>query len=117
MWRLQPIFTAYLLELEGTNKFYAGSTLTSELKKRFQCHVDGEGSFWTAAHRPIRIIRTWDGLTSQQGFEKEQLLTETLIEKFQNLEACRGGRWNFPKNSTWWVPPRLRHLVVEKSPT
>ena len=111
MWRNQPIFSAYLLELEGTDKYYAGSTLTSEITLRYETHLVGQGSLWTARFKPVRIIETWGGLTSREAFVKEQTLTEELIDQFQNLEACRGGRWNFPPKSTWWVPPRLRHLV------
>ena len=104
-------FSVYLLELEGTNLFYAGSTLTTDIQKRFQEHCDGTGSHWTNLNRPLKILEVWSNLTSREAFRKEQSLTEETITRFQNLEACRGGMWNFPPQSTWWVPKRLRHLV------
>ena len=114
-FRKLPLFSAYLLELVG-NKFYAGSTLSTEVSNRYQTHVRGEGSAWTNKYPPIRIIQTWSRLTSSEAFQKEQNLTENLIEQHQDLEACRGGRWNFPEHTTWWVPPRLSHLVVVHPP-
>ena len=109
--RTLPNFSAYLLQLEGENKFYAGSTLTKFLKKRYDNHVRGKGSLWTSTHPPVRIIQTWDKLSSLEAFDKEQSLTEELILKYQDLETCRGGRWNFPPETIWWVPERFRFLV------
>ena len=119
MWRFEPIFTTYLLELEGENKYYAGSTLTTKLQTRYETHVAGRGSIWTSTHRPVQIIETWGGLTSEGAKAKEQSLTEELILQYQDLETCRGGWWNCPPNTSWWAEtiPRVSHLVIVHPPS
>ena len=106
------IFCTYLLQLEGHKHYYAGSTLTNNLHTRYLEHCEGTGAHWTYLHKPVKILQVWKGLTSSEAFNKEQELAEEYIIRCQNLEACRGGFWNFPPHTSWWVPRRLRHLII-----
>jgi len=45
----------YILQLEN-GKYYVGKT--TDVKKRFDQHVCGNGAEWTKLHRPIKLLET-----------------------------------------------------------
>ena len=95
-------FTTYLLECEAGKK-YAGSTPTWRLSERFREHQLGQGSKFTNIYKPLRILKTWDNMSSRQAMEKEtQVVTEILLSE-GDLDAARGGDINFAQGSRWWV--------------
>ena len=109
---MDKIFSVYLLRCEE-NKRYAGSTLTDKILERFEKHMRGEGAKWTRQFPPIEIIQTWHGLTSREAFEMEHDTCEREMLLHKDLDACRGGRHNFPTTgsaSHWWCPKHLAHL-------
>ena len=110
-----PIFSCYLLELQE-NKFYAGSTLTNQVEFRFKKHKEGLGAKWCYRYKPIRIIKTWHNLTSEQAFSKEHSVCIGTMLQHEDLDSCRGGTFNFPfTGKYWWVPRILAHLIPKDS--
>ena len=111
-----PIFSCYLLQLEN-DKRYAGSTLTNRIPLRYQEHCNGKGAKWTYMYKPVRILETWDNLTSEQAFKKEHSVCIQQMLKHEDLDICRGGTYNFPFcGKYWWVPNALAHLIPPKTP-
>ena len=107
------VFSVYLLRCED-NKRYSGSTLTDQVQERFEAHRAGQGAKWTMKYRPLEILKTWDNLSSHEAFMFEHKLCEEQMLLHKDLDACRGGRYNFPDTgpaSHWWCPKRLRHLL------
>ena len=46
-------YVIYCLKLES-NKYYIG--LTTDLKKRINCHISGRGAVFTKTYKPIELI-------------------------------------------------------------
>ena len=105
------MFSCYLLELES-DKYYAGSTLTHMIQERYHTHLNGAGAKWTKKFKPVKILKTWDNLTSPEAFRKEHnVCVETMLQQ-GCLDSCRGGTFNFPfVGEYWWCPRPLRHLI------
>ena len=105
------VFSVYLLKLES-NKFYSGSTLTDKIQERYEAHCSGSGAKWTKQFKPLRILRTWNNLTSQEAFALEhKVCLDTILEQ-GCVDSCRGGTWNFGfTGNFWWCPRSIRHLV------
>ena len=114
------MFSCYLLELES-DKYYAGSTLTHLIQQRYNTHLNGTGAKWTKKYKPLHILKTWDNLTSQEAFKKEQEVCENIILEQGDLDSCRGGTRNFGfVGDFWWVPRSFRHMIprqiIEQTP-
>ena len=95
-------FTTYLLECEQ-NKKYAGSTPSWRVPIRFDEHQKGTGSKFTNLYKPVKILKTWDNLTSRQAMQKETELVMEILLSEGNLDAARGGDINFAIGSRWWI--------------
>lgn len=77
----------YVLELQG-GKYYVGQT--KNLQKRFQEHVDGDGSVWTRKYAPIAIVSSvaLDGALHEDRVTKE-LMLEHGIDNVRGGSYCR----------------------------
>ena len=75
----------YVLELEG-GKYYVGKT--HNLQKRFQQHVDGEGSLWTRKYAPLAIASS----VALDGPLHEDRVTKELMHK-HGIDNVRGGSY------------------------
>ena len=85
------MFSCYLLELES-DKYYAGSTLTHLIQQRYNTHLNGTGAKWTKKYKPLHILKTWDNLTSQEAFKKEQEVCENIILEQGDLDSVEEAR-------------------------
>jgi predicted GIY-YIG superfamily endonuclease len=75
----------YVLELEN-GKYYVGTT--NNLQRRFQEHVDGEGSVWTQKYVPVAIERS----VCVDGPLHEDRVTKELMLKY-GIDNVRGGSY------------------------
>ena len=75
----------YVLELEN-GKYYVGTTYN--LQRRFQEHVDGEGSVWTQKYAPVAIERS----VPVDGPLHEDRVTKELMLKY-GIDNVRGGSY------------------------
>jgi len=75
----------YVLELEG-GKYYVGQT--HNLQRRFQQHVDGEGSVWTRKYAPLAI----ESSVALDGPLHEDRVTKELMYK-HGIDNVRGGSY------------------------
>ena len=107
-------FSVYLLRCED-NRRYSGSTLTHMIQERYKQHLAGRGSKWTHRFPPLGIIQVWHEMTSAEAFVFEHELCEQQMLLHKDLDACRGGRHNFPNmgpETHWWCPRHLLHLTT-----
>ena len=75
----------YVLGLEG-GKYYVGKT--SDVKRRFEQHMRGNGAEWTRMYKPVRIIET----RSIASPHDENNVTKDLMKK-HGIENVRGGAY------------------------
>lgn len=75
----------YVLELEG-GRYYVGQT--QNLQRRFQQHVDGEGSVWTRKYAPLAIQSS----VALDGPLHEDRVTKELMYK-HGIDNVRGGSY------------------------
>ena len=75
----------YILELED-DCWYVGTS--TNFSRRFQQHIDGEGSAWTKFHKPIKIERTMECTSVFM----EDNMTKTLMMEF-GIDKVRGGSY------------------------
>ena len=75
--------TLYVLQLVS-KKWYVGKT--TDIVRRFQQHVDGNGSAWTSKYPPIKIFST-SKLVSEHD---ETNFTKDLMKKY-GVDNVRGG--------------------------
>ena len=75
----------YVLELER-GKYYVGQT--KNLQRRFQQHVDGEGSLWTRKYAPLAIAIS----VALDGPLHEDRVTKELMYK-HGIDNVRGGSY------------------------
>lgn len=76
----------YVLSLED-DFYYVGKT--KDLAKRFLKHKHGEGARWTALHKPISIIATYE---SEHDYDEEIKTLEWMDEK--GIDKVRGGGYS-----------------------
>lgn len=74
----------YVLELEGGN-FYIGTS--ANLPSRLHQHFVGDGSLWTKAHKPVKVVEICLG---DKPIEKEKTLE---YMKLMGFEKVRGYCW------------------------
>jgi predicted GIY-YIG superfamily endonuclease len=77
----------YTLELEN-GKWYVGKS--ENAIKRFEDHVNGEGSLWTTLHKPKRIYEIVQGTA----FDEDKV-TKQLMAK-HGIDNVRGGTYIMP---------------------
>jgi hypothetical protein len=75
----------YVLELEN-GKYYVGST--NNFERRYQEHLNGEGSSWTKIHKPVKILEVnpWNSPYDEDNKTKE------LMAKY-GVNNVRGGSY------------------------
>ena len=91
----------YVLELEGGN-YYVGTSGT--LPNRLHQHFVGDGSLWTKAHKPIKVVEICLG---DKAIEKEKTLEWMKLKGF---EKVRGWCWCSLKLDN---PPKDLDLVIK----
>ena len=69
----------YILKLKN-NKYYVGKS--NDVNKRFQQHVSGSGSSWTATHEPIKILKVIENASQ---FDEDKYVKE-YMNKYGNVE-------------------------------
>ena len=85
---MKPILVrvcGYILELED-DCIYVGTTLN--LNQRLSQHWDGDGSNWTAAHRPVRLLEVVFDVDDDWENDTTLALMYAL-----GSEKVRGGSW------------------------
>jgi predicted GIY-YIG superfamily endonuclease/ribosomal protein S14 len=75
----------YTLKLEG-GKYYVGKT--TNMKRRFEEHRAGKGSFWTKKYRPLQIIKT---VSETSPFDEDKATKEAMSQ--YGIENVRGGSY------------------------
>lgn len=73
----------YVLELTG-GKFYIGKA--KKVRQRFNRHKRRGGSFWTAKHKPLKIVETFKIETEYD----EEVTTYKYMKKY-GIDNVRGG--------------------------
>lgn len=86
----------YALELES-NKYYIGRTIKSVVS-RFEEHKSGNGSEWTSAYRPVKIIEQYN---TDSMFE-EDILTKKYMMKY-GIDNVRGGSYTKIELDEWQI--------------
>ena len=76
----------YILELEN-NKYYIGKT--DDVSKRYEQHVNGNGSYWTKINKPISIIKTIENCSV---FDEDKYVKEYMFK--YGINNVRGGTYN-----------------------
>jgi predicted GIY-YIG superfamily endonuclease len=74
----------YILLLEG-GKYYVGKT--EDVLKRYQQHLDGEGSAWTKKYPPVKLVKTVEG----SAFDEDKITKEYMAK--YGIENVRGGSY------------------------
>lgn len=75
----------YILKLEG-NKYYIGKS--DNPQKRFQEHLNGEGSAWTRKHKPQEIDRI---IANVSAFDEDKYTKEYM--NIHGINNVRGGTY------------------------
>lgn len=81
----------YILKLDN-GKYYVGRT--SDMTKRLQEHVSGNGSIWTSMYPPISVEMVYEG---DNPFEEDLRLIEVMAR--YGIENVRGGSFSDPELS------------------
>ena len=76
----------YILELEN-NKYYIGKT--DDVSKRYEQHINGNGSYWTKINKPISIIKTIENCSV---FDEDKYVKEYMFK--YGINNVRGGTYN-----------------------
>lgn len=76
----------YVLEL-SQGKYYVGKT--KDIKRRFEEHLNGEGSQWTKKYKPISVINTFP-VTSM--FDEDNKVKELM--SLHGIDNVRGGTYS-----------------------
>jgi len=74
----------YILRLES-GKYYVGKT--DDVPKRYQEHLNGQGSAWTKKYPPVTLIKTVEG----SPFDEDKI-TKEYMGKY-GIENVRGGSY------------------------
>lgn len=75
----------YILKLEG-GRYYVGKT--GDVVKRFQEHLDGDGSSWTRKYRPLSLEKSISGASP---FEEDKVTKEYMAK--YGIDRVRGGSY------------------------
>ena len=75
----------YVLQLEG-GRYYVGKT--NNVMKRYQEHLNGEGSAWTKRYRPVSLVKTIENVSP---FEEDKI-TKEYMSKY-GVDKVRGGSY------------------------
>jgi len=75
----------YVLQL-ANGKYYVGKS--TDVNRRYQEHVSGNGSAWTSLHKPKRILE----IRSLKDEHDETNTTKELMKKY-GIENVRGGAY------------------------
>lgn len=78
----------YILRLTGGN-YYVGKS--SDVAARFQEHLDGIGSAWTARYKPLAVERIIQGADA---FEEDMWVKRYMSQK--GIDKVRGGSYSSP---------------------
>jgi len=76
----------YILELEN-NKYYIGKT--DDVSKRYEQHINGNGSYWTKINKPISIIKIIENCSV---FDEDKYVKEYMFK--YGIDNVRGGTYN-----------------------
>jgi predicted GIY-YIG superfamily endonuclease len=77
--------TIYILKLRD-GKYYIGKS--DNVEKRFEQHLEGEGSAWTKKYSPIKIEKTFP---KSSPFEEDRYVKEYMAK--YGVENVRGGAY------------------------
>jgi len=83
----------YILELEQ-GKFYVGKS--TNVKQRYQQHLRGSGSIWTAEYKPIRILSEKISTTE---FDEDNETKKIMMN--YGIENVRGGSYSQKVLEDW----------------
>jgi predicted GIY-YIG superfamily endonuclease len=75
----------YVLKLEG-ERYYIGKS--NNVTKRYQQHLNGEGSAWTKKYKPINLEKT---IKNVSVFEEDKITKEYMIK--YGIDKVRGGSY------------------------
>ena len=75
----------YVLKLEG-NRYYVGKA--QDPMRRYQEHMNGEGSAWTRRHPPLSLVETRTGVSP---FEEDKVTKEYMAK--YGIDKVRGGSY------------------------
>ena len=75
----------YILKLEG-GRYYIGKT--NDIAKRYQQHLNGNGSAWTRKYKPVSLEKTIENVSS---FEEDKI-TKEYMSKY-GIDKVRGGSY------------------------
>ncbi len=78
--------TIYVLECED-NCYYVGKT-TRHVSDRFNEHKHRFGSSWTYKHKPIRILKFFEGDAFDEDAETKRMMNQ------HGIDRVRGGSWS-----------------------
>jgi len=96
----------YVLRLEGGH-FYIGKS--DNVIKRYQEHLDGSGSAWTRAHKPVSLEKTF---TNVSAFEEDKVTKEYMAK--YGIEKVRGGSYVEVKLSEFHIDALKMELWAAK---
>lgn len=94
----------YILKLEK-NKYYIGKT--NNIDKRYQQHLNGNGSEWTKLYKPLHIITT---IESSSEFDEDKYV-KIYMSKY-GIENVRGGTYvsiELEENSLFSLQKEIWH--------
>jgi len=77
----------YVLLCEN-DTFYVGTT--TDIRKRFGEHLNGQGARWTKNNKPIRIVHHEQLASSNEAFEREKKLKTGFGRKWVKREYEAG---------------------------
>jgi hypothetical protein len=76
----------YILELEY-GKYYVGKT--DDVDKRYQQHLNGQGSYFTKKYKPVRILRI---VPDANDFDEDRYVKEMMAD--HGIDNVRGGSYS-----------------------
>jgi len=76
----------YILKLRA-GKYYIGKT--RNIEKRYEVHLNGEGSAWTKKYSPLSLVKT---IKSTSQFDEDKYVKEYMAK--YGIENVRGGTYS-----------------------
>jgi predicted GIY-YIG superfamily endonuclease len=76
----------YILRLRA-GKYYIGKT--RNIEKRYEVHLNGEGSAWTKKYSPLSLVKT---IKSTSQFDEDKYVKEYMAK--YGIENVRGGTYS-----------------------
>jgi len=96
----------YVLRLHN-DKWYVGRT--SNVERRFEQHVSGDGAKWTFLHKPINIHE----IREIESDNDEDTITREYMKQF-GIYNVRGGRYCAVEFKPWHIKEIKQHMMNDK---